>query len=312
MRADARQGGKVKKYALIAAVMIGGTGLCHGQGATADAEMADGLNPDMMEETNPFEITGGFIYKNWIFHHDGLQARVPASSQLADEWRDGDSGGTGWGVQASIGRGDGQIDVSFTKSNVSYKLEKENYRSKVDTVVRDLEVSWSQVRGRAKNSEWGSTLGFRYFGTQKDMIEAEGASRHPFVESGNINWVMLLGGYNGKWRPFDTDMIEAYGALLLFLAEADGPARQGGDENWTNDNIAETYDNEHSLAYGFRGSFGADIALTKRVRLTIEYLREWLYSFDAADTGIVVFPDNGDALFIENQYAVKMAVNYLF
>jgi hypothetical protein len=69
---------------------------------------------------------------------------------------------------------------------------------------------------------------------------------------------------------------------------------------------------EYSLAYGARASFGVDVAITKRVRLTIDYLREWLYSFDAKDSGIVVFPDNSDALFVENQHAVLASLNYLF
>ena len=37
-----------------------------------------------------------------------------------------------------------------------------------------------------------------------------------------------------------------------------------------------------------------------------------MYSFDATDTGIVVFPDNNDALFIENHHAVVGTLNYLF
>ena len=66
------------------------------------------------------------------------------------------------------------------------------------------------------------------------------------------------------------------------------------------------------MAYGARASFGVDIAITKRVRLTVDYMREWLYSFDSTDTGIVVFPDNSDALFIENHHALVASVNYLF
>ena len=41
-------------------------------------------------------------------------------------------------------------------------------------------------------------------------------------------------------------------------------------------------------------------------------MREWLYSLDGTDTGTVIFPDNNDALFIENHHAVMATLTYLF
>jgi hypothetical protein len=171
-------------------------------------------------------------------------------------------------------------------------------------------MSWSQIRGRNNQAEWGSTLGFRYLGMQKDVEVTEGSMT--VDGSGNVNWLMLLGGYNGNWRPFDTPVVQAHGAIIFFLGEADGTARSGFDDNWEDGIVAEEYSDEYSLAYGARASFGVDIAMTKRVRVSVDYMREWLYSFDATDTGIVVFPDNHDALFIENQHSVMAVLNYLF
>jgi hypothetical protein len=44
----------------------------------------------------------------------------------------------------------------------------------------------------------------------------------------------------------------------------------------------------------------------------LEYRREWLYSFEATQSGIVVFPDNDDALFISNTHGVYIYLNYVW
>jgi hypothetical protein len=290
--------------------MVGGVSLCSAQDLAKTQVMAEETGDGIMQESNPWQVSGGLIYKNWLYEHDALQQRVPQSSDKAGEWEDGDTDGSGWGLQTRIGRGDGHLNVIFMKSDFAFELETPGARQRVDTVARDFELSWSQIRGRNNQSEWGSTLGFRYLGMQKDVQVTEG--KMTVDGSGNMNWLMLLGGYNGNWRPFDTPTFQLHGFLHFFLGEVDGTARSGSDENWTDGVVSETYGNEYSLAYGARALFGADVAITKDVRLTVDYMREWLYSFDATDTGIVVFPDNSDALFIENHHAVMISVNYLF
>jgi hypothetical protein len=201
--------------------------------------------------------------------------------------------------------------VTFTKSDFRYDYAvKDQFTHHIDTVSRDFEVSWSQIRGRNDQAEWGSTLGFRYLGMQKDVAVEEGTMS--VDGSGNMNWLMLVGGYDGNWRPFDTPTFQVHGSFYFFLGEVEGTARSGSDEDWTDGVVSESYGNEYSLAYGARGSFGIDVAITKRVRMTVDYMREWIYSFDATDTGIVVFPDNSDALFIENQHALMISLNYIF
>jgi len=166
------------------------------------------------------------------------------------------------------------------------------------------------VRGRNEQAEWGSTLGFRYLGMHKDVSVTEGEMT--VDGSGNINWLMLVGGYDGLWQPFDSPTFKARGFIHFFLGEADGTARSGTDEDWTDGVVSETYSDEYSLAYGARASFGVDVSITKKLRLTVDYMREWLYSFDATDVGVVVFPDNRDALFIENHHAVVVDLTYRF
>jgi len=300
----------VKRYVWLTVAMMSGASLGAAQDLATTAAAEEGGADQALQEVSPWRVSGGLIYKNWLYEHDALQQRVPASSDLANEWEEGDTDGSGWGLRANIGRGEGHLNVVFMKSDFAFDLVTPGMRHQIDTVARDFELSWSQIRGRNDQAEWGSTLGFRYLGMEKDVKVTEG--RMTVDGSGNMNWLMLLGGYDGNWRPFDTPTFQLHGFLHFFLGEVEGTARSGSDENWTDGVVSETYGNEYSLAYGARASFGADVALTKEVRLMLDYMREWLYSFDATDTGTVVFPDNSDALFIENHHAVVVSLNYLF
>ena len=307
----------MKRYiGLAATVVLGGVALCSAQDTKKTDIPNDTTGSEIAQEAAPWRISGGLVYKNWLTEHDALQQRVPSTVKTASDWENGSTQGSGWGLQTRINRGDGTLNVSFEKSQFNYELwkpsaENPTFHQTINTTARDFEPTWSQVHDRTSQAEWGSTLGFRYLGMQKDDAVTEGTK--PTVEAPfNVNWLMLVGGYYGNWRPFETPVVQAHGSILFFLGEAKGNARMGMDTNSVDGVISETYPVQYSLAYGARGSFGVDVALTKRTRITIDYMREWLYSFDSTDTGIVVFPDNNDALFIENHSAVVASLNYLF
>jgi len=209
-----------------------------------------------------------------------------------------------------VGRGDGVLDVSFVKSDLQYEFKKPKYSQTIDTISRDFEATWALINGRNNQAEYGTVIGFRYLGMQKNATVTENGVTGE--GNGNVTWMMLEGGYTGNWRPFDTPTFQAHGSILFFLGEASGTARSGMDTNVTDGVFSETYSDQYSMAYGARASFGVDVSITKRVWLSVDYMREWLYSFDATDSGIVVFPDNSDALFIENHHAVMASLNYVF
>jgi hypothetical protein len=300
----------VKASIWLTMAMMGGVSLCSAQNLTRTDAMPGMTGAEFVQEGAPWRVSMGLVYKNWLYEHDALQQRVPSASDLANAWDEGDTDGSGWGLKAKIGKGDGHLNVIFMKSDFSYLLVMPKSRHQIDTVARDFELSWSQIRGRNNQAEWGSTLGFRYLGMQKDVEVTEG--QMSVDGSGNMNWLMLVGGYDANWRPFDTHTFQAHGLIHFLLGEAKGTARSGADEDWTDGVVSETYGNEYSLAYGARAAFGVELAVTRDVRVTIDYMREWLYSFDATDTGIVVFPDNSDAMFIENHHGVVATLNYLF
>jgi hypothetical protein len=320
--------------------MAGSVSLCSGQELAKTAGMAEETGAEITQEANPWHISAGLVYKNWLYEHDGLQQRAPSASKRANDWEEGNTDGTGWGLHFEVGRGDGAMHVTFVKSDFTFEYAPPGGNQKVDTLSRDLDVSWQQVRGRNDQAQWGSVLGFRYIGQQKDVTLAEGLKTgaadgifpggtntatkvtvtntvtvtNAVTVSGTAHttWLLLQGGYFGRWRPFDSPSFVVRGRLLFLLGEVEGLARSGSDEDWSDGVISETYGNEYSMAYGANASFGIDVAITKRVWFTVEYMREWLYSFEATDSGYAVFPDNYDALFIENQHAVVATLNYLF
>ncbi|MEI6150835.1 MAG: hypothetical protein WCS01_17205, partial [bacterium] len=197
----------MKRYIWLTAMAVAGASLCSAQDMTRTEGMAEGTGSELTQEAAPWRVSGGLVYKNWLYEHDALQQRAPMSSKNANDWEGGDTDGNGSGIQAKIGRGDGCLNVAFTKSDFTYALTMPGGHHEIETTARDFEASWSQIRGRNNQGEWGSTMGFRYLGMQKSVTITEGNTTAD--GSGNMNWMMFLGGYDGNWRPFDTPTFQA-------------------------------------------------------------------------------------------------------
>ena len=222
----------MKRYIWLAAVMVCSVNLCGAQEpAKKPAEVmkaTETINegkaaPELVPEGGePWHITGGLIYKNFQYEHDALQQRAPTLEHQINDWTQGDTSGSGWGLQSSIGRGDGRLDVSFIKSTFEFTHTVPPSSQKIDTTTREFEISWSEVRGRESQMDWGTIIGFRYVGAQKRDIINEMGNR--LDASGNINYMMLMGGYNANWRPFGSGTVQAHGTILFLLGEAKGPA----------------------------------------------------------------------------------------
>ena len=308
---EVKTGGAMKKIIWMTMIMMGGVSLCPAQEKTKPDAGSDAMIAEASQEApTPWRVSGGLLYKNWLYEHDAIQQRGPTTAKGGEDWENGSTSGNGSGVQMKVGRGDGVLDVSFVKSDLQYEFKKPKYSQTIDTISRDFEATWALINGRNNQAEYGTVIGFRYLGMQKNATVTENGVTGE--GNGNVTWMMLEGGYTGNWRPFDTPTFQAHGSILFFLGEASGTARSGMDTNVTDGVFSETYSDQYSMAYGARASFGVDVSITKRVWLSVDYMREWLYSFDATDSGIVVFPDNSDALFIENHHAVMASLNYVF
>jgi hypothetical protein len=158
----------------------------------------------------------------------------------------------------------------------------------------------------SENGDWGWALGVRRIDTESDItIFEQGRERkRTRIEDAETTWQLLSGGYFGLWRPMGQPYFTFYGFINGLFGEADGTARVGNDEK-LNGVTSEQYEKNSSLAYGLNAGFGGVLSYKGWVGVGADYGREWLYSFEATDSGTVVFPDNNDALFIENQHVIR-------
>jgi hypothetical protein len=296
----------------MAAMAAGLTRLCVAQEDAGVAEGAAQASLLMPPGASEWRLSAGLVYQNHLYEHDALQQRQPLYGENAGEWENGDTSGGGIGVRAIVGRGEGWLDVTYIKSDYTFNYEPVGGEHTIETISRDLSLAWWQIRGRREYSAWGSVLGFRYCNLQKDITITEDHTTFHSPSSFENVWLMFEGGYFGHWYPFQTPVFQVRGGANFLLGEASGWARGGSDTNWTDAVVSETYDQENSLAYGANYHIGVAVVISSQLEATFDYKREWLYSFDATDTGLVVFPDNDDALFIENQHTLTAALSYLF
>lgn len=262
-----------------------------------------------LTEAEPWKVAVDGLSYLVVWQHDALQTRADYEADRRESWRDGDVNGNGWGLRLSVAKGDGAASVRYIGANYDYERHEPNGHHEIESDRNDLEILWSQRAGATEHAEWGWELGYRYLGITKRIDLREGRDR--FQASENTNWHFLEAGYFGRWRPFRGPNFGVYALIRGMLGEARGIAREGSDHAWDGD-IKERYRNDYSLAYGARGEFGVDWFLKNGIRASVSYHREWAYSFDSTDSGLVVFPDNSDALFIENVYAVVISVGYMF
>lgn len=279
---------------------------------------AGGLQAEDIEDTlammgEQWHVTVGPTHRIHIFSHDALQQRRDSRDDGYDDWRKGDTQGSGWGLRIIGGKGsqagDGFGKLSLLSDTYEWEYDPtDDSRHTINSDRRDAEATWSQYAFVSEKSRLGWTLGVRYIGVNKDIYIKDGGDEEHWDD--NVTWLLLTGGYFGEWRPFYSDICIFSGYINGLFGEAKGIARDGVDLAW-DDGIDETYKEEFSLAYGLNAGFGLKFALFSNISLSASYEREWLYSFTATDTGIVMFPDNDDALFIENNHGVLLALDVL-
>lgn len=283
----------------------------------AGAVHAEDLDETLQMMGDPWYITVGPLHKIHVFSHDALQHRRDARDSDYDDWRKGDTTGSGWGLQIEGGKGseagDGFGRLRLASETYEWKYEPtEDSLHTINSDRRDFEASWSQYTLSTEQSRLGWNLGVRYVGVNKDIyiLDKEGDHEEILHVDDNYTWLLLTGGYFGQWRPFHSDLCIFSGYLNGLFGEVKGISRDGKDLAWDG-TIDETYQEEFSLAYGLNGGFGMKFALFSNISISAAYEREWLYSFAATDTGIVMFPDNDDALFIENSHSVFIVLDVL-
>lgn len=266
------------------------------------------LEEGLTRKEEPFELQLGLNWRAYMYEHSALQTRQDRESDDAENWRDGNLDGGGWGVTFAIQRLTSRIEANLIASDYEFDLNTGDFDHHIETDRRDFELNWQELAGQSERGKWGWLLGVRYITLdERFKIVEQGDAKEPGVldTAGDISWFLAEGGYWGKIEPFRQPFMNIYGNVKLFIGEADGIAREGTDLDAGDGNIEERYVDEYSVAYGLNGTLGVSFRIRKRIGLNIEYFREWLYSFDSTGSGIVVFPDNNDALFIENSHGIN-------
>ncbi len=233
--------------------------------------------------------------------HDALQHRADYTDWTRQHWQQGESSGDGWGATLAVKQGPHELTLRRERLSHEFNMqEHRDMRHHVATTRDDWEILyWHRKEGGDEIGDlgaWGWHIGVRHIASRKSLEIVERSAR--LEQNGEVTWKLLQGGYWGVYRPAKWHA-RLFGAIHFFFGEVEGLARHGNDEK-LDGRIREQWRNDQGLAYGLGGTLGAGFDFLKYASVNLGYRREWLYSFQATDSGVVVFPDNDDALFIEN------------
>jgi hypothetical protein len=274
-----------------------------------------------------WSVSVGGVFHDVSFSHSALQHRFdyesnepePRSSGSIDysgydpePWKDGDTDGDGYGATVFIGQNNSWVGLATSQMDYKWVVHESDWWHSVQTDRTEVDIAYYKaIEGSiAPGSEglYGWTLGIRWIEMDQTLQTYE---RNQFRErTGDQQWKLIRLGYHGVWRPFG-GFFKAVGNANFLFGEAEGMARAGNDTK-ADGLFREDYRNDSSLAYGVNllGAIGVDVF--EMVNLSLGFRGEWLYSFDSTTSGQVVFPDNEDALFIENSRLVFGAVSVMF
>lgn len=296
------------KYAgtLVLLAMLAGTSMAADYDYLSDEEL---LEEGLTSREEPFEMFLGLGMRTYMFQHSALQTRSDRQDDDREEWRDGETDGNGTALQLGIARKTSRIVATLVSSDYDYTLNKPGLEHAIETERRDFDLTWEEQTGESERARWGWLLGVRYttLDERMDILESKDHLR----VNDSVTWFMGQAGYWGSIHPFYRDFFTMYGSTRIFIGEADGIARSGSDKA-IDGNIEQEYNQDFSVAYGWNFNGGVSMRIRNRVGIHVEYYREWLYSFESVDSGIMVFPDNNDARFIDASHGVQAYVSVIW
>lgn len=267
------------------------------------------LEEGLVEREEPYELFLGIGARTYMFQHSALQTRFDRQDNDTEEWREGEADGDGVAWQFGVARKTSRIVGTLVMSDYDYGLTKPGLQHEIKTRRRDFDLAWEELTGESERGRWGWLLGARYTTLDERLSIRE--SSDTLTESDSVTWFLAQAGYWGSISPFYGDFLSLYGNTRLFIGEADGLSRSGTDEA-IDGNIQQTYQQDFSVAYGWNFTGGVAMRVRDRVGIHVEYYREWLYSFESVDSGIMVFPDNSDARFIDASHALQAYVSVIW
>lgn len=278
--------------------------LCLGCLAVHGADELDALDIKLEE----WDLSVELIRDNYNHQRDALQQRRDYDYSNDKEWESGDTSGGGYGVRVTASKDKtGTAALKLAQSGGEYEYDfvpqpgdgLTPATHAIDTDRFEFDLCWYQIdrEYEEKHARRGWLGGIRYLDTEKKVEINEAPATVLFKDS--ISWKLLHAGYFGEWRPFGW-RTKVTGLIGFLFGEVDGIAREGNDVQWGDGQIEESWSKERSWCYGMDIQATLTVDVHKHAALGVGYRREWLYSFDATDTGMAMYPDNDDALFIEN------------
>ena len=264
-----------------------------------------------------WHLTAAGVYQDTSYGRNAHQTRAD-DEDGPWQYKEGDSDGDGDGLRLAVGRGREQMVFTYVNSDYRFvnaipetaTTRRFIGRHEVDTSRKDYEFMYRRTMsaglGASENGDWGWSLGVRRaeLDSKIEIFEQARERKETKNVDAEVTWQLLTGGYFGLWRPMGQPYLTLYGFINGLLGEADGTARHGND-NKLDGVVSEQYRDNSSMVYGLNAGFGAVLSYKQMIGIGADYGREWLYSFEATDSGTVVFPDNNDALFIENQHVAR-------
>ncbi len=274
-----------------------------------DPDLSD---PDLiiMAEAKPtYQVTATYVRREYDTRHTALENRFDYDDSRLNNWEDGTYRGSADGLRLSFSKDNqGELFVQYLLEDYDYNWAAPGAHHLIDSEGSEFQLGWRQTAEAWEDGRWGWTVSFYRSEAEKSMATREGSARR-FVED-EIKWNMVQAGYFGDWNPL-SQYVDFNGEVGLRFGEAEGLCRRGSDASWSNNRISEGYITDSSLAYGayLRIGMGANY---KGVFLDASYFISWMYSFDETESGTVVFPDNDDALFIQNDRGFEVRLGYTY
>ncbi len=273
----------------------------------------DLVDPDLMllsEDTSTYKISAKYVRREYDECHTALENRYDYDDSSIEDWNAGNYRGSADGFRLAVSKDDrGEFFFQLLFDDYDYNWTSPESHHLVYSEGTELQTGWRQTAEAWDNGRWGWTVAYYRSDSEKDMDTREGSVTR-IANDRDITWNMGQAGYFGEWNPL-TEYVDFFGEVGLRFGEAEGIARRGNDTNWKNGRISEGYIEESSLAYGAHFRIGAGVNY-KGVFVDASYYMSWMYSFDETDSGTIVFPDNDDALFIQNDRAFEFRVGYIY
>jgi hypothetical protein len=267
-------------------------------------------DPDLSLEKSPFSgllLGGRYIHRNFDERHDALLNRNDYDSSQYDNWEKGYVKGNANGIELNLAKqGGGTLFGHYLAEESHYEWRAPEGYHRVESDGHEIQLGWRQIAETKDDGHWGWTAGYVGSKADKWMETQERSAFQPY--RGDVQWDMLQVGYFGEWKPL-LPWLYFFGNIGGRFGEVEGLCRRDSDPDWKDGSIGERYIVDSSLAYGAYANVGFGVTY-RNFAVDIRYFRSWMYSFAATESGTVVFPDNDDALFIQNDGGFEFRAGY--